>query len=229
MRRVLLSAGLLGALAGLSGCTAGYGFGGIGYYDGYDDGYYEPYYGESYYGPSYYGWYDGFYYPGTGYYVYDRQGSRHRWNQRHRHYWEARRGRKQVRENWSAYRRDGDHGREWRGNGDRDGRRWDRGAGRDDRRGDANDRRDNGEQRRWDRRDETSQGVRRPGTSGGAVDQRRGGGRRGSAVAPSASSTSADPHLLDTERLPCLATLSPAAAATNPAAVDTLLVPDPVS
>ncbi len=41
---------------------------------------------------------------------------------------------------------------------------------------------------------------------------------------PSASSTSALPDLLDTERLPCLATLAPAAAATNAAAVEILKV-----
>ena len=41
---------------------------------------------------------------------------------------------------------------------------------------------------------------------------------------PSASSTSALPDLLDTERLPCLATLAPAAAATKAAAVEMLKV-----
>src|SRR6266446_476226 len=41
---------------------------------------------------------------------------------------------------------------------------------------------------------------------------------------PSASSTSALPDLLETERPPCLATFAPAAAATNAAAVDMLNV-----
>ena len=42
--------------------------------------------------------------------------------------------------------------------------------------------------------------------------------------APSASSTSALPDFDDTERLPCLATRAPAAAATNIAAVEMLNV-----
>ena len=43
-----------------------------------------------------------------------------------------------------------------------------------------------------------------------------------SSEAPKASSTSAEPLLDDTPRLPCLATLAPAAAATNIAAVEML-------
>lgn len=75
---------LAGALA-LSGCyDDGYGYGGAygggGYYGNglYGDGVY----GDSLYGGLYpgYGWYDGFYYPGAGYYRYDRQGGRHRWS-----------------------------------------------------------------------------------------------------------------------------------------------------
>ena len=58
------------------------------------DGYgYGSYYGGSYgaygSGPNY-GWYDDYYYPGNGYYVYDRGGTRHRWNQNQRRYWESR-------------------------------------------------------------------------------------------------------------------------------------------
>src|SRR5207244_1756073 len=48
---------------------------------------------------------------------------------------------------------------------------------------------------------------------------------------PSASSTSAEPHLDVNERLPCLATTAPAPAATNAAAVEILKVetaPPPV-
>ena len=41
---------------------------------------------------------------------------------------------------------------------------------------------------------------------------------------PRASRTSAEPHLLVTARLPCLATLTPAAAATRAAAVEMLKV-----
>ncbi len=43
---------------------------------------------------------------------------------------------------------------------------------------------------------------------------------------PSASSTSAEPHLDEIERLPCLATCTPAPAATNAAAVEMLNVPE---
>ncbi|MMZ60154.1 hypothetical protein D1872_222290 [compost metagenome] len=46
-------------------------------------------------------------------------------------------------------------------------------------------------------------------------------------VTPSASSTSALPLLLDTARLPCLATRTPPAAATSAAAVEMLNVPPP--
>ena len=42
---------------------------------------------------------------------------------------------------------------------------------------------------------------------------------------PAASRTSAAPDLLETERLPCLATWQPAAAATNMLVVETLKVP----
>src|SRR2546422_8469659 len=48
---------------------------------------------------------------------------------------------------------------------------------------------------------------------------------------PSASSTSAEPHLEVNDRLPCLATTAPAPAATNAAAVEILKVettPPPV-
>ncbi len=44
---------------------------------------------------------------------------------------------------------------------------------------------------------------------------------------PSASSRSAEPHLLVLERLPCLATAQPAPAATSAAAVETLKVEGP--
>ena len=42
---------------------------------------------------------------------------------------------------------------------------------------------------------------------------------------PRASRTSAEPHWLVTRRLPCLATVAPAAAATSAAAVEMLKVP----
>jgi hypothetical protein len=90
---------------GLSGCAYGpYGGLGVGasYGNGYGYGnYYDPYYGSGYYGANYnrygygygqpyYGWYDGYYYPGTGYYVYDRNRRAHRWSDTQRRYWEWR-------------------------------------------------------------------------------------------------------------------------------------------
>lgn len=40
-----------------------------------------------------YGWYDGYYYPGTGDYVYDRYGTRQRWREADRYHWGAMRSR----------------------------------------------------------------------------------------------------------------------------------------
>src|SRR3546814_31102 len=84
----LVAAGLAGVLA-LSGCYGyddGYGYGGVSVGSGYyGSSYYDPYYGGNY------GWYNGYYYPGAGYYVYDRGGKRHRWNKDHRRHWQGRR------------------------------------------------------------------------------------------------------------------------------------------
>jgi hypothetical protein len=82
------------------------------------------------YASPYYGWYDDYYYPGTGYYVYERSGARHRWNDSQRHYWESR-GNHNRHDNWSGYHRGGDHDgnhdrHNWSGNRqhhDRDGNR----------------------------------------------------------------------------------------------------------
>jgi hypothetical protein len=88
----MIAAGVVGLLT-LGGCaTDGYGYGGmdvgVGYGGGYG-GYYDPYYGPAgYYG----GWYNDYYYPGGGYYVYDRGGRRHRWNDGQRAYWQQHRG-----------------------------------------------------------------------------------------------------------------------------------------
>ena len=82
---LVVMAGLgLGACAyddyGYGGVNVGYGGG---YYDDYGPGYYGDYPG--------YGWYNDYYYPGNGYYVYDRGGRRYRWNDSQRRYWEGRR------------------------------------------------------------------------------------------------------------------------------------------
>ena len=103
-KHFLAAVGLVGVIA-LGGCgyDDGY-YGGVsvgsGYYGG---GYYDDYWGRGYQ-PSYYGWYDGFYYPGSGYYVYDRGGRRHRWNDGHRRYWEGRRGDRDRDPAWSVNR-----------------------------------------------------------------------------------------------------------------------------
>lgn len=97
---------------GTAACTDGYGYSGVGL--GYGSGYYaDPYYGDPYYagvggvGGSF-GWYDNFYYPGTGVYVYDRYRRPHRWNDGQRRYWQSRPGwnGSGARANWNDFRRD---------------------------------------------------------------------------------------------------------------------------
>ena len=76
-RRAASLIALAGALA-LGGCYDdgynGYGYAGSGAYDGGYGyaGYYDGWPG--------YGWYDGFYYPGSGIFAYDRRGGRHHWS-----------------------------------------------------------------------------------------------------------------------------------------------------
>ena len=94
---------------------AGYGYPyGSGYGNGYPygAGYGYPY-GSGYgypYGSSYYGWNNGYYYPGTGYYVYDRDRRPHRWTDAQRRYWERQRsvatssgGVSRILENWADF------------------------------------------------------------------------------------------------------------------------------
>jgi hypothetical protein len=102
IRAVVVAAG---ASLGLAACTTSpFGYSGVsvgvgsnGYYGSpyYGYGYGSPYYGYgsrySGYGYPGYGWYNGYYYPGSGYYVYGRDGSRYRWSDSQRRYWEARR------------------------------------------------------------------------------------------------------------------------------------------
>lgn len=112
-KHFLAAVGLASAVA-LGGCAYDDGYyGGMsvgsGYYAG---GYYDDYWGPGSYYPGYYnGWYNGFYYPGSGYYVYDRGGRRHRWNDGQRRYWEGRRDDRGTA--WSGARQ-GDRGT-WRG------------------------------------------------------------------------------------------------------------------
>lgn len=117
--RIPLAGIAVAAGLSLSACATDYGYSGVslgvgsGYYGsnyGYDYGY--PGYGYGY--QPYWGWNDSFYYPGSGYYVYDRYRRPFRWTDAQRRYWLERRqqavqtsrDRVIVRENWSGFRRD---------------------------------------------------------------------------------------------------------------------------
>lgn len=112
----------LAAAVGLSACTSPYGHGGVsvGYGSGYGPyagyGYGYPGYGYSRlgYGYSpYWGWHDSFYYPGTGFYVYDIYRRPYRWTDAQRRYWAIRRERALssggtqaiIRDNWADFDR----------------------------------------------------------------------------------------------------------------------------
>ncbi|MGE0773937.1 MAG: hypothetical protein AB7L36_02715 [Sphingomonadaceae bacterium] len=127
--RKTASAALLVSALALGACTYDdYGRGGVSV--GYGSGYYHDPYP---YGYAPYGWYDNYYYPGNGYWLYDRRGDRHRWSDKQRRYWEDRRHRSgkwdgpksrpwkpemRNERRWSGsdQRRDGDRG--WRGRSD---------------------------------------------------------------------------------------------------------------
>ncbi|MEJ7927560.1 hypothetical protein WG908_12425 [Sphingobium sp. AN641] len=121
-RRLLAALGLTGALM-LGGCAYddGYGYGGVSVGSGYYGG--DPYWGSSYYRPGGYGgWYNDYYYPGTGYYVFDRGGKRYRWNDGQRRYWEGRRAERPGGWNRRDDDRRGNDGRNWQGQRRYDGR-----------------------------------------------------------------------------------------------------------
>jgi hypothetical protein len=91
------------------GASYGYGYGSP-YYGGY--GYGSPYYGGL--GSSYYGWNNGYYYPGSGYYVYDSYRRPYAMTTTQRQYWSTRSPalrtssstattRTAVKPNWSAF------------------------------------------------------------------------------------------------------------------------------
>lgn len=169
-RKAAAALALASALA-LGGCYDGYGYGGVSAGYGYNDpGLYGSPYGYGGIGPGY-GWNDGFYYPGSGYYVYDRGGARHRWNDGQRRYWEGRRA-GYADGRWNG-RRDGrwDGRRDGRWNGSRDGR-W---AGR------PGDGRPGGGWRGSD--GATRPPIIRPGGSGNDARPDRGGGREASRAA----------------------------------------------
>jgi hypothetical protein len=127
IKRVAPIAALISALA-LGGCAYD-GYGGVNV--GYGPGYYDDYSGPYGYAP--YGWYDGYYYPGSGYWLYDRGGTRHRWSDHQRRYWEQRRDhagqwngqttrpwRPEMRDQrrWNGRDRQSDGTRTWRGRGE---------------------------------------------------------------------------------------------------------------
>jgi hypothetical protein len=95
----------LGATLGLAACST-YGDNGDGYRSA---GYYRGGYALSDGGP-FYGWYDNFYYPGSGYYLYDRGGRRHAMNHSQRQHWLNRarspEDRQQIRQNYRQFRAD---------------------------------------------------------------------------------------------------------------------------
>ena len=121
---------------GLSGCATMYGGGygyndgyyddGYGYDDGYNDGYYDDGYGyDDYYYDDYRlgypnigfggGWYNNYYYPGYGTYLYDRSGQYWLMNQYYRNYWGY------WRDNWGR-----NHDRDWDRKRKRNGVDWQR-------------------------------------------------------------------------------------------------------
>ena len=101
-RRIRAAVLVAAASLGLAACSTydGYGYGG---------GYYRGGYGLSDGGP-FYGWYDNYYYPGSGYYLYDRAGRRHAMNKEQQRYWLNRArtpaDRAQIRQNYSQFRAD---------------------------------------------------------------------------------------------------------------------------
>lgn len=113
--KLLIAAAALVSAGGLSACVDdGYGYGG-GVSVGYAASSWDPYYG-GYSADPYWGWYNDYYYPGTGYYVYDRQNIRHRWNDQQRGYWQGRtqrwqNDRREMRPMWRDYGIQGRPGR----------------------------------------------------------------------------------------------------------------------
>lgn len=110
--RLRTALAVLAASAGLAGCTNFGPYGGIGVgvgsgYGGYGGYGYDPYYGSGYGYAPYYGWYNGFYYPGAGYWVYDPNRNRREMTPEERAYWRARFqsrfGNGAPKENWEGF------------------------------------------------------------------------------------------------------------------------------
>jgi hypothetical protein len=114
---LLRFAALAAAGTALSGCVydVGLGYASDGYYDDYYcdpyggyDSYYDCDYRSGFYNIGYGGgWYDSFWYPGHGYYLFDNYGRRHPMRDHHRRYWGEKRHH-WYRENRGRHR-DGNH------------------------------------------------------------------------------------------------------------------------
>lgn len=142
LRNILLA---LAASSALAACDSYYGNGqGYGYgYGGVSVGYGNAYYGQgydpywNYYAANpYWGWYNGFYYPGTGVYVYDQWRRPHYWADDYRRYWSERRGYWDRRGTWNGQAEWRDNWRDFDRNY-RDGDRWERRGWDDNRRRDG--------------------------------------------------------------------------------------------
>ena len=76
--------------AGSGSGRSGFGGGGLSVGYGTSGGYYGDDYFGGYAGNPYWGWNDGYYYPGSGYYVYDRYRRPVRWSSDQQRYWTSR-------------------------------------------------------------------------------------------------------------------------------------------
>jgi hypothetical protein len=165
--------------AGLSGCVydVGLGFASDGYYDdaygcdpygGYD-AYYNCDYGQAFSNIGFGGgWYDNYFYPGHGIFLFDTFGRRYPMREQYRRYWGERRHswyREHRGRDWGGSRYDG------RVRGYKDNARYDRSASPDRQRGWM---RNHDENRHDGRRDRRRNGN----------DQWRGGNGRGTGVTP---------------------------------------------
>ena len=219
-------AALGAATMGLSACYYDAGVG-LGYYDDgysyYDDGYgcdpYSPF--DSYYDCDYRGgfynigygggWYQDYWYPGYGFYIFDRGGRRYNMHDSHRRYWAGRRH-EWYREHHGQRRDHDDRGRrdrrrDYNGSGHHDGQNadghrggrfpnavgsgqngiWQRDRNRDGRRGDGRgERRRDWSQNRGDAAQQVPPVATPPAAPSGRGDG-RGWRRGGDGIAPRAT------------------------------------------
>ncbi|MDQ2892222.1 MAG: peptidase [Pseudomonadota bacterium] len=207
LKRIGLFSLVIGIGLGTAACTDGYGFSGLsvgygsggygsgGYYgDGYDSGYG---YGNGYnsaYGAPYYGWYNDYYYPGTGIYVYDQYRRPFRWNDGQRRYWEGRRnnwrGDRNYRNDWNGFQRRGDHDGRYDGDRRNGGdRNWNGGDHNND--GGQRYRNDGGNRGDWRNRRGGGNGAvgnQQPGVNNGYYQRRENrGAAPNMAVSPQAA------------------------------------------